>query len=45
MDVPGWDITGRASGLRLCGRNEEGDLSMRFVEVAGIKLKSDSFRQ
>jgi hypothetical protein len=39
VDVPGWDITGRASGCRLCGRDQEGDLGLRFIDAAGIELE------
>jgi hypothetical protein len=45
VDMPGRDITDRASGLRLCGRHEESDVGMRFIEAAGVKLESDGFRQ
>jgi hypothetical protein len=45
VDMLSRNITGRASGLRLCGRHEEGNLGMRFIEAAGVELESEGFRQ
>ena len=39
MDVPGWGLTDRAPGRRLCGRNQEGNLGLRFIEMPGVELK------
>jgi hypothetical protein len=45
MDVPGRDIAPRAAGFRLCGRDQEGDLRARFVEVPGIEVERDGVGQ
>jgi len=39
MDVPGWSITSRASGCCLYGRDQEGDLGLQFIDVAGVELE------
>ena len=45
VEMPGRHITGRASDLRLGGGDHEGELGVRVVEVTGIKVESDGFRQ
>jgi hypothetical protein len=45
VDGLGWDITGRAPGFHLCGRDQERDAGMRVVEVPGIKSERESLRQ
>jgi hypothetical protein len=39
VDMPGRGIAPRASGVRLCGRDQEGDLGVRFVDVPGSQLE------
>ena len=39
VDMPGRDITPRAAGCRLCGRDQEGDLGVRVVDVPGVQLE------
>jgi hypothetical protein len=39
VDMPGRDITARASGLCLCGRDQQGDLGVHFVDVPGVQLE------
>ena len=45
MDMPGWDIAPRASGCRLCGRDQEGDLGVRLVDLPGVQLERRGFWQ
>jgi hypothetical protein len=39
VDVPGRDVAPCASGSRLCGRDQEGDLGLGFIDTPGIELK------
>ena len=41
VHMPGWDITPRAAGFHLCGRDEEDDLRVRVIEVPSIQVKRD----
>jgi hypothetical protein len=45
VDVPGWDITPRAAGVRLCGRDQEDDLGLGLIDAPGLELKRDGLRQ
>jgi hypothetical protein len=39
MDVPGQSLTGWAAGCRLCGRDQEDDLGLRFINAPSIQLE------
>jgi hypothetical protein len=35
----------RAGGIRLCGRNLQSDLGLRFIDTPGVELERCGFRQ
>jgi hypothetical protein len=45
MDISGGEITPRASGVRLCRRDQEDDLGLGFIDAPGSELKRDGLRQ
>jgi hypothetical protein len=45
MDVSGRDIAPWAAGCRVCGRDQERDAGMHFIEAPGVKVERYSFRQ
>jgi len=45
MDMSGWGLTGRAASRRLGGRDQEGDLGLRFLNTPGVKVERCSLGQ
>ena len=45
VDIPGGDIAPWAAGCRLCGRTQEGDLGLRFIDTPGVELERCGLRQ
>jgi hypothetical protein len=45
MGVSGWGMTGRALGCRLCGRNQQADLGLWFIDTACIEVKRGGLSQ
>jgi hypothetical protein len=37
VNMPGRGMTGRAAGCRLCGRDQEGNLGLRFINAPGVQ--------
>jgi hypothetical protein len=44
MGTPCWNVTARAAGCCLCGRDTEGDPGVRVIEVPGIHAKRHGLR-
>jgi hypothetical protein len=45
VDMPSWDTAPWAAGYRLYGRDQEGELHVRVVEVPGVQLERDGVGQ
>jgi hypothetical protein len=45
VDIPSGGVAPRAAGFRLCGRNLQGDLGLRFIDTPGVELERCGLRQ